>query len=177
MPASPPTHSHLWYPFMCPLPPDLRMSASSCYQCQLLVIFSNLLSITELEFSPRGGMCLHLLKGMSDHQNQGDFGYNVLLRINLSQLLVDFLQSVRLLGLVECFGLWPSTLVRLRESHSEIVEFQRLHLKVTWCCQLTSVLHSLFHVLFHVWMAGRGTELKNRLRFLRGDWTPNVILQ
>jgi hypothetical protein len=104
-PASHPTHSHLRYPFMCLLPPDLRMSASSCYLGQLSVNFSNLLSITELEFSPRGRMYLHLLKGMSDHQNQGDFGYDALLRINLSQLLVDFLQSVRLLGLVECFGL------------------------------------------------------------------------
>jgi hypothetical protein len=50
---------------------------------------------------------------MSDHQNLGNFGYDVLLHIIPttsgfpveSEVLVDFLQSVRLLGLVECFGL------------------------------------------------------------------------
>jgi hypothetical protein len=79
MPINYPTHSHLWYPFMCPLPPDFGMSPSSCYLCQLSVNFSNLLSIIDLEFSPRHGMCLHLLKANNDHRNQGDFGYNVLL--------------------------------------------------------------------------------------------------
>jgi hypothetical protein len=82
LPVSYPTHSHLRYPFMYPLPPALRMSTSSYYLCQVSVNFNNLLSMTKLEFSPCGGICLHLLKGMSgDHQNQGHFAYDVLLCI------------------------------------------------------------------------------------------------
>jgi hypothetical protein len=93
----------------------------------LSVSFSNLLNIAELEFSTSGVWDMPAFVEKVSVTIETRAILDRMCCCALSPLLVDFLQSVRLLGLVECFGLWSTLSPRLWESENFVIFIKMRH--------------------------------------------------